>query len=120
MNGLKQRWELSFRVEIGRWCQANGAGGCRTQIRQNITKQITGDHHAKAVWLQHKACRQNINVLLVGHHIWVVLTHHICAFVPPRHAHGDAVALGCNGEVLSLALARFFEGVAQHTVRTHA
>jgi tartrate dehydrogenase/decarboxylase/D-malate dehydrogenase len=35
----------------------DGAGTGRTEIRQDIAKQVTGDHHIKPVRVQHKIGR---------------------------------------------------------------
>ncbi|KAG1244562.1 hypothetical protein G6F68_015399 [Rhizopus microsporus] len=116
VHGFEQRREFAFRVQVRRRRDADGAGAGRAQVRQDVAEQVGRNHHVEALRLQHEACRQNVDVLLVGLDVGVVLAHGIGAFVPPRHADGDAIALGGHRQLLAFAAVGQFERVAHDAV----
>ena len=116
VHGLEQRREGALRVQVGRGRDADGAGAGRTQVRQDVAEQVGGHHHVEALGLQHEARGQDVDVLLVGLDVGELLADGVGALVPPRHADGDAVALGGDGELLALAAVGQLEGIAHDAV----
>src|SRR5699024_9832256 len=82
VNWLKQRGPLTRWIQISRRGYPNGSCTSRTQIRQNITKQIGRYDHIKKLRLQHKTCRHNIDVMLIPTDLGVFFSNFSQPFIP--------------------------------------
>ncbi|CSS33705.1 Uncharacterised protein [Shigella sonnei] len=85
---LEERRESAFRIQVGGWGNANGAGAGRAKIGKDIAKQIGRHHHIEAFRLHHKTRAENINMLLVPADLRVILGHCFHSLIPVRHADG--------------------------------
>ena len=56
---------ILFRVDVAARCDTDRAGAGRTEIGQDVAKQVGGDHHVEPVRVQHEMRRQDIDVVLV-------------------------------------------------------
>jgi hypothetical protein len=99
---LEQAGEGALGVQVGRGRDADGAGGGRAQVAEDVAEQVGGGHHVEALRLQHEARGEDVDVLLVQRDLGVArLADFVGALVPPGHADGDAVALGGHRDVLA-------------------
>ncbi|BAK13564.1 probable tartrate dehydrogenase/decarboxylase [Pantoea ananatis AJ13355] len=117
---FKQAGEFAFRIDIGRRRDANGAGAGRAEIRQDIAKQIAGNHHIKPVGMQHKIGGKNINMIFIHLDLGIVLTHRLNAVIPVGHGNRDTVRFSGRGQVFFGPTLGQFEGKLQNAIDAHA
>ena len=110
MHGLKHRWIVSFRIEIGGWRDANRPGDGWTQIGKDVTKQIRANDYIEPVRVQHKVRGENIDVIFVGSYFGVEFADLFYALVPEGHSDSDAIRLCSGGQVTFWSLVSQREG----------
>ena len=91
---------MAFRVDVGGGRDADGAGGGRTEIGQDVAEQVGADHHVEPVRMLDEVRGQDVDVVLVRAHLRIARLHGVEALVPVRHGDGNAVRLGGRGDVL--------------------
>ena len=97
---LEDRRRGALRIDVARGGDADGAGGRRPEVGEDVAEQVGGDDHVEAVGVEHHLDGEAVDVVLVGLEAGIVLRHRGEALVPVRHGDRDAVRLGARGDVL--------------------
>ncbi|MNW67374.1 hypothetical protein D3C74_459550 [compost metagenome] len=94
MDWLEEGREEAFGIDVGAGGNANGSGHRRTEIREDIAKEVRSDHHIKPVRMQDKVRGQDIDMEFIHRYTGVIFGHRGHAGVPVWHGDGNAVGLG--------------------------
>ena len=93
MNRLEQTGMNSFWIDIGRRRNADCPGTGGTEVGKNIAEQVTSDNNVEPIGMQNKIRAQNINVIFVDLHLWIIRGHLGDSLIPVWHADKQAVRL---------------------------
>ena len=116
VNGFEHARKFTFRVEVSRGSNADGAGYCGTKIAEYIAEEVRCDDDIKPVGVQDKVRREDVNVELVYFYIGVLRRDGLHPFVPIRHGNRNPVALGGARQVLFGSALRQLKGVVKYGI----
>ena len=103
--------EPPFGVDVGRRRDGDGAGAGRTQVREDVSKQVGANHDIEMLRHTHEIGGENIDVVLIDRDVRIVCGHCLNPAVPVRHGVKDTVGFGGRGQMTGRAVASQFEGV---------
>src|SRR5438067_881604 len=116
---LEHRRVFALGIDVGRRRDTDRTDAGRTEIGQDVAEQIRTDEDIEPIRMAHEMRGQDVDVVLVGLDLGIVLADRGEALVPERHCMDDAVRLGRRGDVLFARL-RQLEGVAHDPVAAAA
>src|SRR5437763_14637685 len=117
MNGLEETRIAPLRVEIGARSQSQSARNRRSQVREDVAKEIRGDNDIQALWPGNKTRAQRVDQLLLVCYVRVLCRHLPENIIPEDHIVLHAVGLGGAGDLFAPILPSVLEGVAHDPLR---
>src|SRR6266566_5073140 len=120
VNSLEETWIAPLRIEIGARSQSQAAGNRRSQIREDVAKEIGSNNDIQALWPGDKTCAQRVDKLLLVCYVRVLCRHLPEDFIPEDHIVLHAVGLGGAGDLFAAILPGILERVAHDPLRTLA
>src|SRR5947208_212983 len=120
MNGLEEARIAPLWVEIGAGSQSQAARNRRSQVREDVAKEIRGYNDIQALWPGDEARAQRVDQLLLVCYVRVLCRHLPEDFIPEDHIVLHAVRLGGAGDLFAAILPGILERVAHDSLRALA
>src|SRR5689334_7954816 len=100
MHWLEHGGKITLRVKIRRRCHTDCARYSRTEVRENVSEEVTAHDNVEIVWRHHEPGGQDVDMELIGADVRKLFCDLSETLVPVGHRVIDAVGFRRGSHML--------------------